>query len=339
MKTDMADARSGRRTLSARLGAIIVAALSSLFVTGTLHAQATDYPNKPISLLVPFGPGGGTDFLARLVATRLSESNQWTVVVTNRPGAGGVVGMSEAARAAPTGYVMVMGGTDNLAIAPWLKKRLDYDPLHDLLPVGKVAESPIVLVVAGDSKVASLADLVKAAKSGAAPTFGTAGAGSISHLAIEAFNKRAGIKLRHVPYKGAGAAMSDLLGGHVDLAAVAIPSALSLMRAGKVRAIGVTSLQRASVLPDVPTFAEQGYAGFSMTVMYGLLVPKGTPTDVVARLNTEVNEVLGDQTVRKAMQAEGAEPEPVSPARYGTLIRADYDKWKAIIHAAGLQPE
>jgi tripartite-type tricarboxylate transporter receptor subunit TctC len=240
-------------------------------------AQAQTYPAKPIRLIVPFPPGGGTDILSRLVANKLTEVSKWTVIPDNRGGAGGTIGIAEAVRAAPTGYDMVMGQKDNLVVAPWLYKNLSYDPTKDLVAVAHVAYTPVVIVTGVQSRFKTLADVVAAAK--AAPdsiTYGSPGNGTTIHLAGEIFNSAANIKLRHVPYKGSNPAMMDVLAGNVDLMVSSLPSAIAQIKSGKLRPLAVTSARRSTSLPDVPTVAELGYKDFDVSTWYGLFMPAGT---------------------------------------------------------------
>ena len=299
-------------------------------------AAAGAYPSKPIRLIVPFPPGGGTDILARLVAQKLTETNHWTVVPDNRAGAGGTIGIAEAARAAPTGYDIVMGQKDNMVVAPWLYKNLSYEPTKDLTAVAHVAFTPVVIVTQANSKYKTLDDVVKAAR--AAPdtvTYGSPGNGTTIHLAGEIFNGAAKIKMRHVPYKGSNAAMMDVLAGNVDLMVSSVPSAMAQIKAGKLRPLAVTSAKRSSSLPDTPTVVELGYKGFDVSTWYGLFVPAKTPKDVIATLNAEVNKLLATPEMQAAIIAQGAEPQSMTPEQFGTLLKTDYEKWKGIVQASG----
>lgn len=298
----------------------------------TAPAQAQSYPSKPIRMVVPFPPGGGTDILARLVAQKLTEANHWTVVPDNRGGAGGTIGIAEAARAAPTGYDIVMGQKDNMVVAPWLYKNLSYHPVKDLTAVAHVAYTPVVIVTQANSKFKTLDDVVKAAR--AAPdtvTYGSPGNGTTIHLAGEIFNGAAQIKMRHVPYKGSNAAMMDVLAGNVDLMVSSVPSALAQIKAGKLRALAVAPKSRFAGLPDVPTVAEQGYPGFDVHGWYGLLLKAGTPAPVVQRLYAEVKRSLDTQEVREIFQAQGIEPGGMPPAEFTALIRDDLALWKRTV--------
>ena len=294
------------------------------------------YPVKPIRLIVPFPPGGGTDILSRLVASKLTEVSKWTVIPDNRAGAGGTIGIAEAVRGAPSGYEMVMGQKDNLVVAPWLYKNLSYDPTRDLLAVAHVAYTPVVIVTSTASRFKTLADVVTAAK--AAPdtiTYGSPGNGTTIHLAGEIFNTAAGIKLRHVPYKGSSPAMMDVLAGNVDLMVSSLPSAISQIKAGKLRTLAVTSARRSTSLPDVPTVAELRYQGFDVSTWYGLFMPAGTPKELVARVNAEVNRLLATPDMKAAIHAQGAEVQSMTPEQFSNLLKTDYVKWKGIVQASG----
>ena len=298
--------------------------------------QANAYPAKAIRLIVPFPPGGGTDILSRLVANKLTEVSKWTVVPDNRGGAGGTIGIAEAARALPSGYDMVMGQKDNLVVAPWLYKNLSYDPVKDLVAVAHVAYTPVVIVTGVNSRFKTLADVVAAAK--AAPdqiTYGSPGNGTTIHLAGEIFNTAAGIKLRHIPYKGSNPAMMDVLTGNVDLMVSSLPSAISQLKAGKLRALAVTSARRSTSLPDVPTVAELGYKDFDVSTWYGLFMPAGTPKDIVVTVNAEVNRLLAMPDMKAAINAQGAEVQNMTPEQFSALLKTDYAKWKDIVKASG----
>ena len=304
------------------------------------QAQSPAYPVKPIRMIVPFPPGGGTDILSRLVANKLMEVSKWTVIPDNRGGAGGTIGIAEAARAAPTGYEMVMGQKDNMVVAPWLYKNLSYDPTRDLVAVAHVAYTPVVIVTSSDSRFKTLADVVAASR--AAPdsiTYGSPGNGTTIHLAGEIFKTAAGIKMRHVPYKGSNPALMDVLAGNVDLMVSSLPSAMGQIKAGKLRPLAVTSARRSTSLPDVPTVAELGYKDFDVSTWYGLFMPAGTPKDVVATVNAEVNRLLTTPDMKTAVQAQGAETQIMTAEQFSTLLKTDYEKWRGIVKASGASIE
>jgi len=298
--------------------------------------QAQPYPSKPVRLIVPFPPGGGTDILSRLVATKLTEVSKWTVVPDNRAGAGGTIGIAEAVRSAPTGYDMVMGQKDNMVVAPWLYKNLSYDPTRDLTAVAHVAYTPVVIVTRAESKFKTLADVINAAR--AAPdtiTYGSPGNGTTIHLAGEIFKNAANIKIRHVPYKGSNPAMMDVLAGNVDLMVSSLPSAMGQIKSGKLRPLAVTSARRSSSLPEVPTVAELGYKDFDVSTWYGLFMPAGTPKEIVATVNAEVNKLLATPEMKAAIIVQGAEPQSMTPEQFSTLLKTDYQKWRGIVQASG----
>jgi len=310
------------------------AAIALAFLVATAAAQ--DYPAKPIKLIVPFPPGGGTDISARTVAGRLSEGGRWTFVVENKPGAGGNLGVEQAVKSPADGYTMVIGQTSNLAINPALYAKLPYDPLRDLSPIVLLVSAPVVLVVTANSKYKSLADLIAAAKNDpGAITYASPGNGTVSHLAGELLQRAAGVKLTHVPYKGAAQALSDTLGGQVQSFMSSVPSALAQVKGGRLRAIAVTSAKRSPELPAVPTIAESGYPGFEANTWYGLLVPAGTPAPIIALLNAEVNRVLAMPEVRARLASEGGDTLGGSPERFATFLAAEHAKWGRVVRESG----
>lgn len=327
--------KNGRRpSLISKI--LVSVALTCSAVAG--HAQT--WPAEPVKLIIPFPPGGGTDILSRLVANKLAESNKWAIVPENRGGAGGTIGVGEAAKAAPNGYTLLMGQKDNMAVAPWLYKSLTFDPIRDFTAVAHVAYTPVVIVTSANSRFKTLADVVnEARKAPGTISYGSPGSGTTIHLAAEALNTAANIKLMHVPYKGSSPAMTDLMGGTLDLAVSSVPSAMSQIKAGKVRALAVTSAKRSTSLPDVPTVAESGYKGFDVTTWYGLFVPAGTPKDVVVRLNKEVNKLLDTPEMKKAIYAQGAEPQALTPEKFSTLLQTDYRSMKDAVKQAGVTLE
>ncbi len=298
------------------------------------------FPTRPVHMTIPFPPGGGTDILSRLIATRLAEQTRWTVVAENKAGAGGTIGITEVVKAAPTGHELVMGQKDNLVIGPWLYKNLPWDPTRDLVAVAHVAYSPVIIATSANSRFKTLADVIAAAK--AAPgkvSYGSPGSGTSIHLAGHLFEKAAGVDLNHIPYKGSNPALLDALAGNVDLLVSSVPSAMAQIKAGKLRPLAVTSIKRSSSLPEVPTVAESGFKDFDVSTWYGVFAPAGTPQAVVSQLNGEINRLLALPDVRAAIQAQGAEPEAMTPARFGTQLRAEYVKWKSIVEASGAKLE
>ncbi|OZI18698.1 LacI family transcriptional regulator [Bordetella genomosp. 9] len=302
-----------------------------------LHATAAlAYPDKPIRLIVPFPPGGGTDALARQVANEMGTMKGWTFVIENRPGAGGNLGVDLVAKSAPDGYTLVIGQTSNLAINPTLYAKLPYDPERDLTPVGLVADAPLVLVVASNSPYKTLADVVAASKAKPGSLdVATSGNGTVAHLATVMFQKDAGISLTHVPYKGAAQGSTDLIGGQIAMYMSSVPTLIGHIRSGAMRALAVTSLQRTDDLPDVPTFAESGFKDFDAVTWFGLAGPRGLPADVVATLNKALNAALEAPSTRKLFQAQGAAVRSSTPEAFGKLIHDDRVRWGRIVKESG----
>ena len=315
----------------------LIAALALGAAVATTGALAQEsYPTKPVRMIVPFPPGGGTDILARLVATKLGDSAKWTIVADNRAGAGGTIGIAEAAKSPPTGYDMVMGQKDNMVVAPWLYKHLSYDPTRDLVAVASVAYTPVIIATSTSSRFKTLADVVAAARATPdAITYGSPGNGTTIHLAGDIFGKAAKVSLRHVPYKGSGPALMDVLAGNVDLLMSSVPSAIGQIKSGKLRPLAVTSATRSSSLPDVPTVAELGYPGFDVSTWYGIFMPARTPAAVVDVVNHKVNELLATPDMKAAIQGQGAEALPMTSQQFQKVVADDVRKWKGIVEASG----
>ena len=306
-----------------------------IVLPGTVAAQAP-YPARPIKLIAPFPPGGGTDIFARLVATRLNQTTGWTIVVENKPGAAGSIGVEAAAKSAPDGYTLVMGQTSNLAINPSLYTKLAYDPLKDLTPVALVASTPLVLVASPKAKFKSLTEMVAAAKAKPeAISVASPGNGTVGHLTGEIFMRAAGIKLLHVPYKGASPALTDVLGGQVDVYFATAQSVAEHIKTGTLQALAVTSAKRLSVLPNVPTIAESGYKDFEAISWYGVLVPAGTPEPIVVRLNAEINKVLQADEVRTTVAKEGGDVLGGSRAQFAAFLAREHAKWNKAVKESG----
>ncbi len=310
------------------IGTIVLAACAA---TGF----AQDYPTKPIKLIVPFPPAGGTDIMSRVVAQKLSDMNHWTIVIDNRPGAGGNIGIDATAKAAPDGYTIVMGQTSNLAINPSLFKNLPYDPLKDLVPIVLVGSGPIALAVRAQSPYKTLADLIADAKARPdAVTMASPGNGTVAHLSGVRLMQAAGVRFEHIPYKGASAAIPDLLGGNVDFYVSSVPSVQGQVSGGKMRALAVTSLKRSPVFPTTPTVSET-YPDFQAVTWFGILAPAGTPPAIVAKLNAEVNRALQDPAVRKAIEKEGGEVIGGTPEEFAALMKAELASWATVVKASG----
>jgi tripartite-type tricarboxylate transporter receptor subunit TctC len=325
---------------SVQAAALIVVGAVAMVVSGTLAAFAGDYPDRPIHLLVPGSAGGGMDVVARLLADNIATSLKQTVWVDNKPGAAGNTAVTLLAKSPPDGYTIVLGQTSQLAINPSLYRSLPYDPMKDLEPVVLLADAPNVVIVPASSSYKSLADIVSAAKKmpdGMDVT--TPGIGTVSHLTAELFARSAGIKLHHIPSRGANTALLDVAAGRIPLMLSSIPTALGLIQSGEVRAIAVSALKRSPVLPDVPTIAEQGYPGFNAGTWYGLLVPAGTPTDVVTRLNEAGNAALKSPAIAERVKAEGGVVLGGSSADFSQKMQLDNSKWAKVIKDAGIEQE
>ena len=303
-------------------------------------AAAQDYPTKPIRMIIPFPPGGGSDVTGRVVATALGERLGRQVVVDNRPGAGGVIGSEIAANAARDGYTLLMVSLAHV-VNPWLydlKGR--YHPIQSFAPVVIIAASPVVLVVNPSVPVNSVADLVALAKKQPGRLqYASAGVGSVTHLAAELFKYTAKVDILHVPFKGAGPATVDVVGGHTNLLFGGLLATVPQVRSGKLRALGVGSLKRNPILPDVPSIAEAGVPGYETVNWFGLVAPAGTPAAVVERLHREVTAVQNLPQVRKQFDADGAAILRMSPARFGAYMVADMKKWERVVKEARIKPQ
>jgi tripartite-type tricarboxylate transporter receptor subunit TctC len=311
------------------------AVLASLLATCAMASWSQTWPSKPIRVVVPFLAGGGTDIVARDVTQKLSTTTHWTFVVDNKPGSGGNLGIDTTAKAPADGYTLVIGQTSNLAINPTLYSKLPYDPIKDLTPIGLIGEAPLALVVAANSPFRTLADLVKSAK--AQPdtlNYATSGNGTVAHLATELFQREAGIKLTHVPYKGASQGLTDVIGGQVQLYVSSVPTLIGHIKNGKLRPLAVTSLRRVDDLPQVPTVAESGYKGFEAVTWFGVLGPAKLPASVVTGFNRELNLALNSPELRQKLEDQGLTLKTSSPEQFGQLIRSDIDKWGRVVKAS-----
>ena len=309
-------------------------ALAAVALSGGALAQT--WPAKPIRVMVPFPPGGGTDIIAREVTQKVAATTGWVFVIENRPGAGGNLGVDTAAKAPADGYTIVLGQTSNLAINPTLYANLPYNPQKDLAPIVLVARAPLVLVTGANTRFKTLADVVSVAKATpGAINFASPGNGTVAHLTGELFQKAAGVKFQHVPYKGAAQALADLLGGNVELYMSSVPTMLGQIKQGRVRALAVTSTKRTEDLPEIPTINESGYKGFDAVTWFGFLAPAGTPREVVARLNAEFNKALKEPEMRKKLAAEGADPVGGTPEQFAALIKDDIVRWGKVVKESG----
>jgi len=300
-------------------------------------AAAQDYPNKPVKVIVAFTAGGTTDILARAVSQKLTERFKQNFIVDNKPGAGGNLGTEQAARSAPDGYTLIVNSVGPIAVNPSLFKKLNINPLVDLVPVVQIADVPNVLVVHPDVPAKTLQELLAYAKANPGKlNYGSTGIGTSSHLSGFMLSKRSGAETVHVPYKGADA-LKDLLAGRVQFMFATIPSVIQHIHAGKLRALAVTSARRSRSLPEAPTVAESGFPGFEAGSWFGFFAPKGTPDGVIAELNKAVNDAL--PSLEAQMIREGADPVGGSPAQFGQFVNREYDKWKVIVRDSGATAE
>jgi tripartite-type tricarboxylate transporter receptor subunit TctC len=306
-----------------------VSLVASASVTG-------GYPSKPVSIIVPFAPGGGSDNVSRYIATRLSEKTKAQFLIDNRPGAGTNIGNEAAARAAPDGQTLLFGQVA-LSINPFVYKKLRYDTDKDFVPVVQIATSPTVLVVTKSFPEQDLKGLIRYVKANPGKVnFASGGKGTSVHLAGELFRSMINAEMIHVPYKGSGPAVTDLIGGQVQMMFDTAASALPQLKGGKLRAIAVTGSHRLAELPDVPTFAEAGLTGFDAPAWYGLLAPVGTPKPVIQFLNTQVNEILKEPATKQRLAQLGAEPVGGSPDDLGRFMRAESARWSAVVKTANV---
>ncbi|MCW5593525.1 MAG: tripartite tricarboxylate transporter substrate binding protein [Burkholderiales bacterium] len=319
-----------RRSLVAAAAAVSILAAAPF---GLAQAQS-GYPDKPMRLIVPFPPGGGTDILGRIVADKLTATAGWKVVVENKAGAGGTVGLDAAAKAKPDGYTLVVCQTSNMSIAPSIMSGLPYDPVKDFSPVRLITAVPLAIVVSTNSPIKSMADLVAAAKANPGKLlFASPGNATVAHLAGEYFQKVAGIKYTHVPYKGTAQALPDVISGRASFYVASIESAMGPVKSGQLRAIAVTSAKRAPQWPDVPTVAESGFAGFEAVTWFGIAVPAGTPAPIIARIDAEVAKVLDAPDVQERLNGKT----DIGPAAFAALIKTDHDKWAGVVKEAGIK--
>jgi len=299
--------------------------------------STASYPDHPITLIVPYAPGGGNDAMARAVADPMGKSLGQPLVVENRGGAGGSVGTRQIAKAPPDGYTLGLGGTGTLAIDPTLYPNVGYNPRKDFAPVGLIATSPLIILVNQSVAAHNVQELIALAKARPGElNYASAGPGSGIHLGTALFAETAGINITHVSYKGSGPALADLLGGHVQIFFSSLPPAVGLVKEGKLRALGVTGLKRSRSFPDVPTVAEQGLPGFEAVLHYGIVAPAGTPRPIIDKLNASLRAALSDPIVHDHIATEGAEPLPTSPDEYAVDIDREETKWSALVRKSGM---
>ena len=312
------------------------------------HAQTAaslqNYPSHPLRLIVPFPPGGSTDILARALAQKLAEGLSQPVVIDNRPGAGGSIGSEAAAKAAPDGYTLMMGHLGTLAVNAAIYRKLPYDPVKSFAPVSLMAIVPSVLVVNNALPVANVAELIAYAKKNPGKlAYGSAGLGSTSHLTTEYFKLATGTDILHVPYKGIGPMLTDLVSGQLSMGLNGAPAVMPHVHSGRLRALAVSSLTRLPSLPDIPTLdeagAESGLKGFEANGWYGIVAPAGTPREIVARLNGEIRRIVATPELRARLDAEGAIASADSPEAFAAFIASEIARWGAVLKRAGIEPQ
>ena len=321
-----------------RTHALALAAVLSAALAGPAVAQ--DYPTRPITLVVPYAAGGGNDVMARTVADTMSRVLGQQVVVENRAGAGGTIATRQVAKSAPDGYTLVIGGTGTLAVNPTLYGNVGYDPRKDFAPVGLIGTSALIVLVHPSIPARSIRELIDLAKQEPGKlNYASAGVGSGIHLGTVLFEHMADVKLTHVPYRGTGPALTDLLGGHVAVYFSSLPSAVGIVRDGKVRALGVTGSKRSPVFPDVPTVAEAGLPEYEAVLHYGIAAPAGTPRPIVDKLNAALRTAVAAPETQQRMATEGTEPLASTPEEYAADIDREETKWSAIVRQSGAKAE
>ncbi len=318
-----------------RLATILKASAIAACALGLQTAQAQDWPNKTVKVVVAFTAGGTTDILARMIGQRMADKFKQPFVVDNKPGGAGNIGTEFVVRAPADGYTIMANSVGPVAVNPSLFKKLGYNPVTDLDPIGQIADVPNVLVVNPATGIKSVEDFIKYAKANPnAMNYASTGIGTSSHLSGYLFCSRAGISAEHIPYKGAEA-LKDLLGGRVQFMFATIPSVIQHIKAGKLTAIAVSSKGRSRSMPDIPTVAESGFPGFEASSWFGYFAPKGTPREIVLALNKVLNESLADKEIEARLTLDGADPAPGSPEKFGEFVKAEYEKWKVVVQQSG----
>ncbi|MBI4191452.1 MAG: tripartite tricarboxylate transporter substrate binding protein [Betaproteobacteria bacterium] len=315
---------------------IASAVVIGLIAPAISAAQETPYPERPIRFLVPFPPGGSTDIISRLVGQKLTEKFPQPVVVENRSGGAGIIAAEAVARAPADGYMMLLGNTGILAINPNLYRKLPYDPIKDFAAVTLMARVPNVLVVHPSLPVKSVRELVQLAKKDARPlNYGSPGSGSLQHLAMEMFKTAAGVNFTHVPYKGGGPALIDLIGGHLEALVATLPSALPHIQAGRLRVLAIGDAQRSALMPELPTIAESGYPGYEAYSWHGVMVPQRTPADIVSLLNREIVAILSSADSRAVLKKGGFDVVASSSAAFAEMIKSEIAKYAVAVKSSG----
>ena len=326
----------GRRQNTQQLSRLILVICLTL---GFNLASAQNYPNRTVKMIVPLTTGSGADIAGRVVAKSLTETWKQSVIIENRPGAGGLIGTGVVVNADPDGYTLLVQSA-SYAANPAIYKKLPYDPIKSLVDVAILGQTPYVMITASDSPYQSIRDLVIAAK--AKPdeiTFASAGVGSSTHLAAEYFNQMMGIKLIHVPYKGSPEAIQDTMSGRTAFYMAPLDTAIGQLKGGKVRALGVTSKARNPAVPEIPSIAEQGYANFEIGLWFGVWAPAATPPAIVKKINKDINQAMQDPEVKTAYETKGIKATPLSPAEFNKFVREEMSKYQKIAKEAAIEPQ
>lgn len=319
-----------------RRTALAVSLAATLGALPALPAMAQTYPSRPLRLVVPFPPGGSTDIVARLVAQKLGEALGQPMIVDNRAGAGGMIGAENVAKSPADGYSLLLASSGPIVIVPALQPKLGYDSVRDFAPISIIATIPTMLVVNEKVPARSVSELIALAKARPGQlNFASTGVGATPHLAGEVFKSMAGVDIGHVPYKGSAPALTDLMGGQVDMMFEQIPAVLPHVQSGKLRALAVGSARRVAALPDLPTISESGLSGFDVVSWFGIMAPAGTPAPIVARLHAELAKIMRMPDVSEKLASLGAEPQASTPQAFGQTIVAELPKWAEIIRKSG----
>jgi len=318
----------------------IACLLAAMTMPALAAENAQSYPSKPIRLVVPFTPGGSTDILARVIGMKLTEAWGKQVVIDNRPGAGGNIGVDLVAKSLPDGYTLVMGHIGTFGVNPTLYPKLPYDPIRDFQPITLVALVPNMLSVNPSLPVKSVKELIALAKAKPGTiNFGSGGNGSAAHLAGEYFKLMTKTEITHIPYRGTSPAVTDLIAGQIQMIITGVPPTLNFVKTGKLRALAVATSKRLALLPDLPTIAEAGVPGYEATQWYGVLAPAGTPRPIVDKLNAEMAKAIKGPDVREKLAADAAEPVGNSPEEFGAFIKKEIARWAPVVKASGARPE
>jgi len=319
----------------ARVCAAAFAAAASVALS--LGAQAQDYPNKPIHIVVPYVPSGNIDITARTLAPGFGEALKQNIIIDNRAGAGGLIGATAVAKAAPDGYTLLLGSTGTITLGPAVFKTMPYDPAKELVSIGPIQEVPLVITVAPKLPVNNYNEFLAFVKAKGSPiSMATSGVGTTNHLALEMLMHEAKIAITHVPYKGSGAAFTDLLGSQIDSMMDQVSASIEYVRSGRLRAIAITSLKRSPQLPNVPTLNELGLQGFNATTFTGLFAPAATPPAVIEKLQAALKKVLATELVRERYRALGVEMIDMSPAEFAAFVRVDAERWRKVARASNI---